>query len=76
MDMNLTGKQRLWVVIAIAWILFWLFVAEPWEFSDEWKGFLAVGIGPVALTLAIIWIRRGFQNDKRARDSQVQGPSK
>ena len=66
---NPTGKQRLWIVIAAAWILFVLFNTEPWEYSNlgdygPWMGFLVFGIGPVAVVLAFIWVRRGFQNDK------------
>ena len=65
---NLTGKQRFWVVVAVAWIVFCFFAIEPWQDrfpSGDWKAFLTFGTGPVAFVLAIIWVRRGFQNDKK-----------
>jgi hypothetical protein len=64
---NLTGKQRLWTIIAIAWILLWLYDIQPWEYTfphGSWNDFLITGICPVALIGAIIWIRIGFLKDK------------
>lgn len=75
MNINLTGKQRLWAVIAIAWILFWLFAIEPWESRfpyDKWKYFLVIGIGPIALTLTFIWVRRGLQSDRKEKERSIR----
>ena len=44
-------------------MLFWLFAVTSWDAS-----FFAIGIGPVALVLAVIWIRHGFEYDRKARE--------
>lgn len=71
MNTNLTGKHRVWIVIGIAWILFWLFVISPWRPYREWGSFFAVGSGPVAVVLAVIWIRRGLANDRKERERAI-----
>jgi tRNA(Ile2) C34 agmatinyltransferase TiaS len=64
-NIKLTGKHRIWIVIGIAWMLFWLFAITPWSPYQKWASFIAVGIGPVALILAGTWIRRGLAHDRK-----------
>jgi len=70
MATSLSGKQRLWVVIAAAWIALWLVIFAPWRegtYTDPWLQFFVIGVGPVALVLAIIWVRRGFRNERMTK---------
>ena len=66
MSTSFTGKQRLGAVVATAWVVYCFFSIEPWKYSGVrmWEKFLALGIGPVAVILASIWVYRGFRNDK------------
>lgn len=73
MAVKLKGKHRLWIVIGVAWMLFWLFAIAPWSPYQKWAAFFAVGIGPVAFVLAVIWIRRGLANDRRERERAAHG---
>jgi hypothetical protein len=71
MDIYLTGKQRLWIVLVFAWVLLWLFVGEPWRYrfpNGGWEVFLIVGIAPVALALSVIWVRHGLGSDRKKRE--------
>jgi hypothetical protein len=78
MNTNQIGKQRLWIVTAVVWVLFWLFASEPWRYETQysaWYEFLGIGISPIAIVLAAIWVRRGFKNDKRDAE-RIAGESK
>jgi hypothetical protein len=71
MGINLSGWQRIWVVISIAWMLYWFFEPEPWKYDfpyGGWKDFMVAGIGPIAIFVAVTWIRRGFQNARKLRN--------
>jgi hypothetical protein len=68
MDFNLTGNQRFWSVMAIAWVLIWVFESRFWRYrfpNGGWEVFLGIGIGPIALVLAFIWVYKGYQNDRK-----------
>jgi hypothetical protein len=69
MKIALSGKQRIGVSIAIGWVLFCLFQYAPWEYQYiqariQWEYFFKVGLMPIVLILAVIWIRSGMQQDK------------
>lgn len=68
--MSLTGKQRLSTVVAVAWLIFVAFATEPWKYSFPYRGwalFLTFGVAPIAIIIAIFWIRRSFQNDRKGK---------
>ncbi len=61
------GKQRLYTVMGAVWILGWAIFLEPWDYSfmhGLQKPFLAIGVGPIALILVILWIQEGFKKDR------------
>lgn len=66
-----SGKQRLKFITATCWLLFWLFISKALECNpsrynrngchNEWYLFLFVGVAPIAIILAIAWVRRGYK---------------
>ncbi len=66
--MKLSGRQRIWISIAVAWLVFIYFAIEPYEYDEfprgAWKAFLILGPVPLACIAAILWIRAGLRNDE------------
>lgn len=62
---QLSGWQRLSVVIGSVWLLFWfiayMFDAQPFR----WDGFMLFGAAPVVVFIglpwAIVWVAKGFR---------------
>ena len=68
--MHLTGRQRLFTVLAAVWVIFMAFATEPWRYRFpywNWKPFLIVGLAPIAIIIAVLWVRRGLQNDRKRK---------
>lgn len=63
--MHFTGKQRLSIAVALAWVTFVAFEIEPWSPRGVWSAFLLFGVAPPAIVAAIAWVRAGFVNDRR-----------
>jgi hypothetical protein len=67
---KLSAWYRLLLVASITWIIIALIMTYPWTHfhslggggsTNNWSGFLSVGILPVALLWGIIWIVHGFR---------------
>ena len=65
---SLSGKQRLGVVIAATWVTLAFFAIEPWARDrydgGRWQAFFGVGVAPIAVILAAIWVYRGFKRTR------------
>ncbi|MBF0574300.1 MAG: hypothetical protein HQK69_11190 [Desulfamplus sp.] len=60
---QISGKKRLGIVISLFLPLTMVFILKPWE--ENLLLFLFVGIFPVALGWAGVWVKDGFKNNKK-----------
>lgn len=70
MKRSITGKQRLIIVLCACWIVsiaFWMNFWE-WTYRDgDFVPFAVVGIGPLAVISAGVWVFNGFHITKGRR---------
>lgn len=55
-----TGAIRMAIVVSITFFFGSFIVLEPYNKSNHWQEFLAIGILPVALFWGLVWIISGF----------------
>ena len=66
--MYLSGKQRLYIVTAVAWVTWIAFDSEFWGYRfpyGGWREFLLIGLAPPITIVVTLWIRAGFARDSK-----------
>ncbi|MBF0111382.1 MAG: hypothetical protein HQK74_01445 [Desulfamplus sp.] len=56
---KLSGKARLGIVISAMFTLIMMFIIKPWD--NNLVLFLSIGVMPVVLGWAIVWVKAGFK---------------
>lgn len=60
-DNNLTGKQRLGLLLSFIWLsLVAMWASLGWA-GFEWGAFYFRGVFPIAVLWGIFWVRGGFR---------------
>jgi hypothetical protein len=60
-DNNLTGKQRLGLLLSFIWLsLVAMWASLGWA-GFEWGAFYFLGVFPIAVLWGIFWVRGGFR---------------
>ena len=59
----LTVKIRLAIVVTILWIFVSALYFQPW--AKDLRLFLTIGMGPVVILWAMVWVIQGLKRQKR-----------
>ena len=59
----MSGFRRLAIFLSALWVVSW-FLAYRADSVFKWFGFLALGVAPVALVWAVVWVVAGFRSGR------------
>ena len=62
---SFTGRQRLAIVVSLIWPIIVTLYLSPW--TNGWRQFVIVGLGPIVLGWSIVWVITGFKGHRKKR---------